>query len=77
MSKKILVLSGSPRRDGCFEADEGKASADAALACFRGYADCVEGAMEKGTLVASGVYEPGAVRSTPATAQTYEMGRNV
>ena len=58
-------------------ADEKKASADTTLACFRGYADCVEGAMEKGTLVASGVYEPGAVRGTPAMAQAYEMGRNV
>ena len=52
-------------------------SADTMLAYFRGYADCVEGAMEKGTLVASGVYEPGAVRGTPAMAQAYEMGRNV
>ena len=58
-------------------ADEEKASADTTLACFRGYADCVAGAVEKGTLVASGVYEPGAVRSTPAMAQAYEMGRNV
>ena len=58
-------------------ADEEKASADTTLACFRGYADCVEGAIEKGTLVVSGVYEPGAVRSTPAMAQAYEMGRNV
>ena len=36
-------------------ADEEKASADTTLTCFRGYADCVEGAVEKGTLVASGV----------------------
>ena len=58
-------------------ADEEKASADTTLDCFRGYADCVEGAMEKGALVASGVYEPGAVCNTPAMAQAYEMGRNV
>ena len=58
-------------------ADEEKASADTTLACFRGYADCVEGAVEKGVLVASGVYEPGAVRNTSAMAQAYEMGRNV
>ena len=58
-------------------ADEEKASADTTLACFRGYADCVEGAVEKGVLVASGVYEPGAVCGTPAMAQAYEMGRNV
>ena len=29
-------------------ADEEKASADTTLTCFRGYADCVEGAVEKG-----------------------------
>ena len=56
---------------------EGKVSADAAPACFRGDADGVEGSMEKGALAASDVYEPGAVRSTPALAQAYEMGRNV
>ena len=54
-----------------------KASADTTLACFRGYADCVEGAAEKGALAACGVYEPGAVRNTSAMAQAYEMGRNV
>ena len=126
MSKKVLILSGSPRKggnsdilcdeflrgaqdaghkaekirvaekkvapcSGCYYcsthggacvhkddmADEEKASADTTLACFRGYADCVEGAVEKGVLVASGVYEPGAVRNTSTMAQAYEMGRNV
>jgi len=126
MSKKVLILSGSPRKggnsdilcdeflrgaqdaghkaekirvaekkvapcSGCYYcsthggvcvhkddmADEEKASADTTLACFRGYADCVEGAVEKGVLIAGGVYEPGAVRNTSAMAQAYEMGRNV
>lgn len=126
MSKKVLILSGSPRKggnsdilcdeflrgaqdaghkaekirvaekkvapcSGCYYcsthggacvhkddmADEEKASADTTLSCFRGYADCVEGAAEKGVLVACGVYEPGAVRNTSAMAQAYEMGRNV
>ena len=58
-------------------ADEEKSSADTTLACFRGYADCVEGAVEKGVLVAGGVYEPGVVQNTSAMAQAYEMGRNV
>lgn len=31
----------------------------------------------KGVLVASGVYEPGAVQNTSAMAQAYEMGRKV
>lgn len=126
MSKKVLILSGSPRKggnsdilcdeflrgaqdaghkaekirvaekkvtpcSGCYYcsthggacvhkddmADEEKASADTTLSCFRGYADCVEGAVEKGVLVAGGVYEPGAVRNTSAMAQAYEMGKNV
>ena len=126
MSKKVLILSGSPRKggnsdilcdeflrgaqdaghkaekirvaekkvapcSGCYYcsthggacvhkddmADEEKASADTTLTCFRGYADCVEGAVEKGVLVAGGVYEPGAVRNTSAMAQAYEMGKNV
>lgn len=57
-------------------ADEGLASADTTLACFRGYADCVEGAVEKGVIIGNGVYEPGKVKNTPAMQQAYEMGRN-
>ena len=58
-------------------ADEEKQSADTTLACFRGYADCVEGAVEKGVVIGSGVYEPGKVKNTPAIEQAYEMGKNV
>ena len=58
-------------------ADEGTASAETTLACFRGYADCVEGAVEKGTVVAGGVYEVGTIQGTPFLAQAYEMGRSV
>ena len=58
-------------------ADEPKTSADTTLACFRGYAECVEGAVEKGVIIGSGVYEAGRVRGTPAMAQAYEMGKNV
>ncbi len=56
-------------------ADEPKASADTTLACFRGYADCVEGAVEKGVIIGSGVYEPGKVKDTSAMKEAYEMGR--
>lgn len=57
-------------------ADEGDASAETTLACFRGYADCVEGAVEKGVVVAGGVYEPGTVKDTPAMEKAYRMGRD-
>ena len=58
-------------------ADEANTSADTTLACFRGYADCVEGAVEKGVLIGSGVYEPGTVKTTAAMAQAYQMGKRV
>ena len=58
-------------------ADEVHSSADTTLACFRGYADCVEGAVEKGVIIGSGVYEPGKVKNTLAMKQAYEMGKNV
>lgn len=58
-------------------ADEAKASADTTIACFRGYADCVEGAVEKGIIIGSGVYEPGNVKNTPAMEQAYQMGKSV
>lgn len=58
-------------------ADDSVASADTALACFRGYADCVEGAVEKGVAVGYGVYEPGKVKDTAVMEKVYLMGRNV
>lgn len=57
-------------------ADEESASADTTLACFRGYADCVEGAVEKGVIIGGGVYEVGEVKQTPTVTRAYEMGKN-
>lgn len=58
-------------------ADEDLLSADTALACFRGYADCVEGSVEKGVLIGNGVYEPGTVKATEVMKKAYEMGRSI
>lgn len=58
-------------------ADEERSSMDTTLACFRGYADCIEGAVEKGVLYGTGVYEAGAVRQTALMQQAYEMGKSV
>lgn len=58
-------------------ADESTASADTTLACFRGYADCVQGAREMGVIIGSGVYEPGKVKNTAAMKNAYEMGKRV
>lgn len=58
-------------------ADNDAPSADTALACFRGYADCVEGAEEKGVIIGSGVHEPGEIKNSPAVKQAYTMGKGV
>lgn len=58
-------------------ADAENISAETTLACFRGYADCVEGAKEMGVILGMGAYEKGEIIGKPAMAQAYEMGRSV
>lgn len=58
-------------------ADTEKESCESTLACFRGYADCVEGAKEMGVIYGTGAYERGEIRDTPAFRQAYEMGKDV
>ena len=98
MSKKVLILSGSPRKgsnsdilcdeflrgaqDAGHKAEKIRAAEKKVAPCSGCYYCSTHGGacvhkVEKGVLVASGVYEPGAVRNTSAMAQAYEMGRNV
>lgn len=58
-------------------ADGAEAAAETTIACFRGYADCVEGAKEVGILYGMGVYEKGEIRDTPAMEKAYAMGKGV
>lgn len=58
-------------------ADAEKTSMETTLACFRGYADCVEGAKEMGVIYGTGVYEKGEVKDTKAMQEAYEMGLRV
>lgn len=58
-------------------ADIEKSSADTTLSCFRGYADCVEGAKEMGTIYGMGVYEKGTINNTTHIKEAYETGKNV
>ncbi len=57
-------------------ADGEREAAETTLACFRGYADCVEGARECGVIYGMGVYEKGEVKNTQAIAEAYEMGKS-
>ena len=58
-------------------ADEERTSMETTLACFRGYADCVEGAEEKGVIYGTGVYRAGEIKGTKAMQEAYEMGKKI
>ena len=58
-------------------ADTDKAALETTLACFRGYADCVEGAEEKGVIYGTGVYQLGEIKKSSVFKQAYEMGKSV
>ncbi len=58
-------------------ADDENESQERTIECFRGYAECVEGAVEKGIIYGTGVYTPGEIKNTPAFAQAYEMGKSI
>ncbi len=58
-------------------ADEEKSSIETTFACFRGYADCVEGAVEKGLIYGTGAYEKGEIKNSPTMKEAYEMGKGV
>lgn len=56
-------------------ADGEKEAMDTTLACLRGYADCVEGAVEKGVVYGTGVYHAGEIKNTKHMQEAYEMGK--
>lgn len=58
-------------------ADGELTSAETTLACFRGYAECVEGAKEMGVICGMGAYEKGEINGKPAMIEAYEMGKKV
>lgn len=58
-------------------ADGDKRAVMTTLDCMRGYADCVDGAVERGVIYGTGVYQKGEISISPAMKQAYEMGRSV
>ena len=58
-------------------ADEEREAAERTIECFRGFADCVSGAKEKGIIYGTGVYEPGKIKTSPAYAAAYEKGKSI
>lgn len=58
-------------------ADSEKFAMDTTLACFRGYADCVEGSVEKGIIYGTGVYHAGEIKDTCVMREAYQMGKAI
>ena len=56
---------------------DGKEGLNRTIECFRGYADCVEGAKECGIIYGHGVYEKGEIKGKPAMKEAYEMGKGI
>ncbi|MBQ8475847.1 flavodoxin family protein [bacterium] len=47
------------------------------IECFRGYADCVQGAKECGVIYGHNVYQKGEIKDKPQMKEAFEMGKNV
>lgn len=58
-------------------AEDDPAMAEGTFKAMQGFLDCYEGSTLKGTLVATGVYEKGAIKETDFLDQAYKMGREV
>ncbi len=58
-------------------ADDEKESCERTIECFRGYADCVNGAIEKGIIYGTGAYEKGEILSSMAMQDAYNAGLHV
>lgn len=50
---------------------------DCTLECFRGFARCLEGSVERGVVYGKGVYGRGEIKGHPAMQQAYEMGLHI
>ena len=45
------------------------------IECFRGFAFCLEGSVEKGVVYGVGAWNKGEIKALPSMAQAYEMGK--
>lgn len=50
---------------------------DCTLECFRGFAKCLDGSVEKGVIYAKGFYEAGEVKGSPVMTKAYDMGKSI
>lgn len=58
-------------------ADDSDTVIDCTLECFRGFAKCLDGSVEKGVIYAKGFYEAGTVKDSPVMIKAYNMGKSI
>ena len=58
-------------------AEDSETVMDCTLECFRGFAKCLDGSVEKGVIYAKGFYKAGEVKDSPKMLEAYEMGKLV
>ena len=58
-------------------ADPNLANMQRTIECFRGFAYCIEGSVEKGIVYGVGAWNKGEIKALPSMAQAYEMGKSV
>ncbi len=56
-------------------AAEGREIMERAVECFRGYADCFKGSVEKGVLCAHGLYQKDEAKTSDFANAAYELGK--
>lgn len=58
-------------------ADDNVANMQRTIEGFRGYLDCLPGAIEKGVIYGVGAWQVGEIKNSPAMEQAYSAGKNV
>ena len=58
-------------------AEDSETVMDCTLECFRGFAKCLDGSVEKGVIYAKGFYKAGEVKDSSKMLEAYEMGKNI
>lgn len=55
-------------------AEDDRAAMERTIECFRGYLDCLEGAVERGVVYGIGAWKMGDIYNTPALGEARAMG---
>ena len=58
-------------------ADDSHANMEKTLEGFRGYLDCLPGAVEKGTIYGTGAWQIGDIKGKPAMEEAYTTGKGI